>query len=143
MSFSSSLTHQIFHDSTNLRKLFLGIILQFSVQMTGVSAIQYYSPQVFAAVGFAPDTTFLITSINNVVGLLGQALCIAFLDKTGRRWVMIGGNAASGVLFAAAASLARKFVVGEGSYGQGVGFVAVIYIYNLIFSACIGPLSWV
>lgn len=33
---------------SNLRRLFLGISLQFSVQMTGVSCIQYFSPQIFA-----------------------------------------------------------------------------------------------
>jgi hypothetical protein len=71
--------------------------------MTGVSAIQYYSPRVFAAVGFSSNTTFLIASINNVVGLLGEALCIAFLDKTGRRVPMVGGNALAGTCFAIAA----------------------------------------
>lgn len=34
-------------------------MLQFSVQMTGVSCIQYYSPQIFAAIGFAKEKTFL------------------------------------------------------------------------------------
>lgn len=33
----------IFKDSANLRKVFYGVVLQFSVQMTGVSAIQYYA----------------------------------------------------------------------------------------------------
>jgi hypothetical protein len=97
------LTGQIFGNKTNFRKLFLSIILQFSVQMTGVSAIQYYSPRVFAAVGFSTNTTFLIASINNVVGLAGEALCIGLLDKFGRRWVMILSNAGSGVMFAIAA----------------------------------------
>ena len=36
-------SRQIFRDSVNLRKFFYGIVLQFSVQMTGVSAIQYYA----------------------------------------------------------------------------------------------------
>jgi len=36
-------SRQIFRDSVNLRKVFYGIVLQFSVQMTGVSAIQYYA----------------------------------------------------------------------------------------------------
>lgn len=31
-------------DPQSLRKIMLGIILQFSVQMTGVSVLQYYSP---------------------------------------------------------------------------------------------------
>lgn len=33
----------LFKDKQALRKIFLGIMLQFSVQMTGVSAIQYYA----------------------------------------------------------------------------------------------------
>jgi hypothetical protein len=32
---------------SNRRRLFLGVALQFSVQMTGVSCIQYFSPQIF------------------------------------------------------------------------------------------------
>lgn len=32
---------------SNRRRLLLGIALQFSVQMTGVSVIQYFSPQIF------------------------------------------------------------------------------------------------
>ncbi len=42
-----------------MRRVFLGIILQFSVQMTGVSVIQYYSPQIFAALGFTTARTLL------------------------------------------------------------------------------------
>lgn len=39
---------QIFRNADNLRKVMLGVILQFSVQMTGVSFIQYYAPRVYA-----------------------------------------------------------------------------------------------
>lgn len=40
---AQSAWRQIFGDRTNLRKVMLGVILQFSVQMTGVSVLQYYS----------------------------------------------------------------------------------------------------
>jgi hypothetical protein len=36
----------IFRDWVNFRKVMYGVILQFSVQMTGVSAIQYYAKYV-------------------------------------------------------------------------------------------------
>ena len=39
---------QLVTQKNNLRRLMLGIALQFSVQMTGVSCIQYFSPQIFA-----------------------------------------------------------------------------------------------
>lgn len=50
---------QIFGDPSNLRRVFLGVMLQFSVQMTGVSCIQYYAPQIFEAIGFNAEKTFL------------------------------------------------------------------------------------
>lgn len=42
-----------------------------------------------------------------------------------------------------ASALAHQFVAGKGSRGQGIAFVLMTFIYNFVFSACIGPLSWV
>jgi len=39
--------------------------------------------------------------------------------------------------------MAKQFAEGAGTKGQGVCFVVMIFIYNLVFSSCIGPLSWV
>ncbi|KAK8850309.1 hypothetical protein IAR55_004226 [Kwoniella newhampshirensis] len=133
----------IFGDRTNLRKTMYGIILQFSVQMTGVSAIQYYAPTVYASVGFSNHTSLLINSINNVNGLLGEVACILFVDKLGRRFPLIWGNILAGSCFAVATALAKNFATGGGNRGQGIGFVAVLFVYNFVFSACIGPLSWI
>jgi len=134
--------YQIFKDKTNLRKVLYGIILQFSVQMTGVSAIQYYAGQVYESVGFA-DSALLINSINNAMGIVGQIACVLFLDKVGRRIPLVGGNIVAGSMFVGATYIAKQFADGNGTRSQGIGFVACIYIYNIFFSACIGPLSWV
>ncbi|OWZ49870.1 glucose transporter [Cryptococcus neoformans 125.91] len=132
-----------FEDRTNMRKVLYGIILQFSVQMTGVSAIQYYAPTVYASVGFSTNTSLLINSINSVNALIAQFCCILFVDKVGRRFPLIFGNILSGTCFAVATALAKQFADGRGSKGQGIGFVVVLYVYNFFFSACIGPLSWI
>ena len=41
--------------------------------------------------------------------------------------------------------MARKFAgtIPTGTRSNGITFVAMIYIYNLTFSTCIGPLSWI
>ncbi|WVQ97251.1 hypothetical protein IAU59_004362 [Kwoniella sp. CBS 9459] len=133
----------LFVDRTNARKVLYGVILQFSVQMTGVSAIQYYAASVYKSVGFSSNTALLINSINNINALFGELLCILFVDKIGRRFPLIWGNILAGSCFAVATALAKQFYVGSGTRGMGIGFVAVLYIYNLGFSACIGPLSWI
>lgn len=38
--------------------------------------------------------------------------------------------------------MAKRFADETGTRGDGITFVAMIYIYNITFSACIGPLSW-
>lgn len=132
----------IFSNRTNLRKVMYGVILQFSVQMTGVSAIQYYAAQVYTSVGFTKDA-LLINSINNVIGILGQVCCVLFLDRVGRRAPLIWGNVIAGTCFAICTALAKQFYFDDGNKSQGIAFVAFIYIYNFFFSSCIGPLSWV
>ena len=56
---------------------------------------------VYTSVGFAKDA-LLINSINSVNGLIGQVLCVLFLDKFGRRPPLIWGNILSGTTFAIA-----------------------------------------
>jgi hypothetical protein len=110
--------------------------------MTGVSAIQYYAADVYKSVGFE-DSALLINSINNAMGIVGQIMCVLFLDKVGRRIPLVGGNIVAGSMFIGATIVAKSFADGTGTRAQGIGFVACIYIYNIFFSMCIGPLSWV
>jgi hypothetical protein len=49
--------------------------------MTGVSVIQYYAGDVFAAIGFSYEKTFLFQTINSVIALIAQALCILTIDR--------------------------------------------------------------
>ncbi|WVQ96917.1 hypothetical protein IAU59_004025 [Kwoniella sp. CBS 9459] len=132
---------QIFYNKTNLRRTMYGIIIQFSGQMTGVSAIQYYAPTIFASAGFE-NNALLINSIYGIMGLVGEVLCILFLDRFGRRWTFISGNALTGLYFAVVTALAKRFTEGTGTRPQGIAFVALLYMYNITFSAAIGPLSW-
>jgi hypothetical protein len=61
--------------------------------------IHYLDSRVFSGVGFKPNTTFLLQSINSVLALFAQAACVIWIDKTGRRWPMIIGNIGSGCTF--------------------------------------------
>ncbi|RSH80604.1 uncharacterized protein EHS24_009186 [Apiotrichum porosum] len=133
---------QIFRNADNLRKVMLGVILQFSVQMTGVSFIQYYAPRVYAAVGYSTETTLLLGSLSGVLGILSQLSCVLFIDKTGRRWPLIIGNSLSGFLYIFLMWISYKFNKDEGSETMARAFVAVNWLWNMIFSACIGPISW-
>ncbi|KAF8589970.1 general substrate transporter [Ramaria rubella] len=123
---------ELFSVPSNFRRLSLGFILQFSVQMTGVSAIQYYSTTIFVTMGFTSTRILLFQSISSIIGLIGEAACVLFIDATGRRWPMIIGNIVSGLSFVVGAILMARFP----------GTVHKTWVFNFFFSACIGPLSW-
>ncbi|KAE9394578.1 general substrate transporter [Gymnopus androsaceus JB14] len=103
---------ELFTVPSNFRRVALGYILQFSVQMTGVSAIQYYSTTIFTTMGFTATRVLLFQSINSIIALIGEVCCVLWVDNTGRRKPLIVGN------------------------------VLTTWVFNFFFSACIGPLSW-
>ncbi|KIP07315.1 hypothetical protein PHLGIDRAFT_127752 [Phlebiopsis gigantea 11061_1 CR5-6] len=133
---------QLFTNKSNLRRLFLGVALQFSVQMTGVSVIQYYSPQIFASIGIDTSTTLGLQSGNSVIALIGEGLCIWFIDRLGRRGPLVWANAISGFTFVIGTILIKLFPAGSDNHNASRAFVAMTWLFNLVFSSGIGPLSW-
>ena len=67
--------------SSSFRRLFLACALQASVQMTGVSAIQYYSVTIFAQIGISGDNALKYQAINSILALIAQAMCMALIDN--------------------------------------------------------------
>ncbi|KAI5309264.1 hypothetical protein KEM55_003654 [Ascosphaera atra] len=114
------------------------------MQMTGVSAIQYYSVTIYGQMGIDGADTLKYQGISSVIALAGQFLCMMIIDFTGRRWVLIGGCLANCIMFIIATVLLAEFPPGENrNESASWGFIAVTWIYNFSFSAFGGPLSWI
>ncbi|KAI5287244.1 hypothetical protein KEM54_006126 [Ascosphaera aggregata] len=135
---------ELFVNKSCFRRLFLATSLQGSIQMTGVSSIQYYSVTIYGMMGFTTAETLKYQGINSIIGLLGQALCVLIIDYTGRRWVLIGGNICNCVMFIIATVLLAEYPPETNDNRSAAwGFIAVTWIYNFSFSAFCGPLSWI
>jgi len=135
---------ELFTNKSSFRRLFLVCAIQASVQMTGVSAIQYYSVTIFAQAGINASDALKYQGINSVIALIAQACCIWLIDWTGRRWAMIGGNIGNMVTFIIATILLAKFPPGATHNGSASwAFIIMTWIFNFSFSATNGPLSWV
>ena len=135
---------ELFTNKSSFRRLFLACAIQASVQMTGVSAIQYFSPTIFAQIGIPTDKTLQYQGISSVIALIAQACCIAFIDWTGRRWALILGNVGNCITFIIATALLAEFPPGASNNNSAAwGFIVITWIYNFSFSATCGPLSWV
>ena len=81
------------------RPLVVGLGLAVFQQVTGINAIIYYSDRIFEAAGFATPlaqaqaTTWAIGGVN----VLATLIAIAFIDRLGRRPLLLAGLAGMGV----------------------------------------------
>jgi hypothetical protein len=118
--------------------------LQASVQMTGVSAIQYYSVTIYGQMGISGGDTLKYQAYNSLIALFAQFLCMLFIDYLGRRWPLILGNLFNCVTFISATVLLAKFPPDQQHNTSAAwGFIASTWLYNFSFSATCGPLSWI
>ena len=83
---------ELFTNKSCFRRLLIACALQASIQMTGVSAIQYYSVKIYGQIGIEGGDALKYQAINNIIGLLGEGACVLFIDRLGRRRPLISGN---------------------------------------------------
>jgi len=135
----------LFTDRSSFRRLVLVMALQASVQMTGVSAIQYFTPEIYKQVGIGTTSSLKYQAISNVLSVLAQLCTVLFIDKLGRRWPLIIGNIINGVCFiivtAAIATFPKASLSGQNA--RAWVFIVINWCYQVSFSFTCGSLSWI
>lgn len=72
--------------------LFLGAMLGFIQQVTGINTIIYYAPTIFQMAGFHDASSSILATVGiGVVNVLATIFAIAYLDKLGRRPLLLTG----------------------------------------------------
>ncbi|KAF7158658.1 hypothetical protein CNMCM6106_005448 [Aspergillus hiratsukae] len=132
----------LFRDWPNLRRTIIVMAVQASCQMTGVSAIQYFSPQIFAQIGIPTGTTLQLSAVNAIIAFLGTSVCIWIIDSVGRRPLEIYGCLVMAVTFAVNCALIKIFPATSTNTGAHWGFISMTWLFNFVFFITSGPLSW-
>lgn len=72
------------------RGLYAGITVQVAQQFVGINTVMYYSPTIVQFAGFASNRTAIALSlITSGLNALGSIVSMAFVDRFGRRRLMI------------------------------------------------------
>ncbi|KAK6139046.1 hypothetical protein DH2020_027213 [Rehmannia glutinosa] len=72
------------------RGLYAGITVQVAQQFVGINTVMYYSPTIVQLAGFASNKTALALSlITSGLNAVGSIVSMAFVDRFGRRRLMI------------------------------------------------------
>ncbi|KAF9698914.1 hypothetical protein EKO04_003340 [Ascochyta lentis] len=135
----------LFTDRSSFRRLFLVCAIQASVQMTGVSAIQYYTPQIYKGLDIGTGDALKYQGISNVLSVVAQACTVLFIDRIGRRWPLIIGNVVNGICWIIVTAAIANFPNASPSLQHSLGwvFITINWLYQISFSFTCGPLSWI
>jgi sugar porter (SP) family MFS transporter len=117
--------------------LLIGCALAIFQQVTGINIIMYFAPSIFKAAGFSQDSALFQTAIMGTVNLTFSVLAMMFVDKVGRKPLMIIGSIGMGVSLIL---LALTFIL-ELTSGYLVLFCIMGFLASFGFS--LGPIVWV
>ncbi|PYI32117.1 sugar transporter [Aspergillus indologenus CBS 114.80] len=135
--------------SPNMRKrLWLGCGMMVFQQFTGINAILYYAPQIFASFGFSSTTqTLLATGVTGIIQILFTLPAVLFLDKFGRKTFLIVGAIGMfccHIVVAIVEGIYEDYWnLNEGLY-KAQGWVAIVFIWIFAsqFAYSWGPVTW-
>lgn len=109
--------------------------------LSGIDAILYYAPVIFAHVGFGGTLGPILATVGiGTVNVLATIVAMALIDRLGRRPLLIGG------LIPMAASLivlAIALTSGQGAAWSNILAVSCLGLFVLAFGVSLGPLPYV
>ena len=131
-------------------KLALHIAIGLAVlqQITGINAVIYYGVDIFKAAGFESSGAQIGAQVGlGVVNLLFTVVAILFIDKLGRRPLLLIGSAVMTLSLAALAIgflLMPKTAPGAEHHVTGLSILVLVALstYIAAFAASLGPLVW-
>jgi sugar porter (SP) family MFS transporter len=128
--------------------VWVGIGLSVFQQFVGINVIFYYSTTLWHSVGFTESDAMRITTITGVINIVTTLIAIAFVDRFGRKPLLLVGSFGMAVtlgtmawLFAHAPVDAHGSPVLTGANGTGALIAANLYVFAFGFSW--GPIVWV
>jgi SP family arabinose:H+ symporter-like MFS transporter len=122
------------------RALLLGILLSVFGQLSGVNIVVYYGPKILAAAGFQNTGALLAQVGFGFINLVFTILALIFIDRVGRRPLLISGMAVV-TLALAAIGCVFLFAVHDQStvsaaVGLWIGALICVYIACIALSIC-------
>ena len=135
----------LFKTKAMFRRVIVATVTMFFQQFTGINAVLYYAPSIFAALGTSSNTTSLLaTGVVGVAMFLATIPAVLYIDKLGRKPVMLVGAAGMGACHFIIAGIFGQYGKSWGSHKAG-GWAAVVMVWLFVvnFGYSWGPCAWV
>ena len=127
--------------------VWVGITMAVLQQFVGINAIFYYSTTLWRSVGFTEDQSFTTSVITSIINVAMTFVAILFVDRVGRRNLLMAGSIGMFVgLMMAAVAFSQQIGTGDDvSLPSPWGVVALIgaNLFVIFFASTWGPIMWV
>lgn len=130
------------------RPLIIGVGLAIIQQVTGINAIIYYANDIFARAGFATaqDQAEATLYAIGLVNVLATFIAIAYVDRFGRRPLLLAGLVGMTVSLAGVGA-SFAFFSSDTSAATGVSVTGIFTLVALVvfiasFAFSLGPIVW-
>lgn len=128
--------------------VWIGIGLSVFQQFVGINVIFYYSSVLWRAVGFSEKDSLTITVLTAAVNIITTLIAITFVDKFGRKPLLLLGSIGMTVTLGTMASIFRSApldAAGNPTLIGSAGIVALLAanLYVFCFGFFWGPVVWV
>ena len=121
------------------KALWIGILVNFFQQITGINAIIFFAPQIFKEAGFVGDSATLLASLSlGAVNIISTILAIMLIEKLGRKFLLLFGSA---MMALALTGLSIVFVY-QTPYMPVLSIIFFL-LFCFSFSMSLGPVAWV
>ena len=117
------------------RALLIAVIIAIVSQLSGINAIMYYSTRIFFSAGIGISNAFWATMLVGFVNLIFTLVAMAFIDRAGRRQLLLIGLTIQTVSLG---------IVGFLFLHPGGNLLLLVSILAFIaaFAMALGPISW-
>lgn len=120
------------------RWISVGVAAAGTSQVVGVNAVIYYAPTILKNAGFGNNAAILASIGIGTVNVLFTVLALLFIDRLGRRPLILGGG--SVVILALLAVGALFLMPVQGAVA--IWLVGVLIIYEAAFACSLGIAIW-
>jgi len=117
------------------KPLLLAVLLAIFQQFCGINAIMYYSTKIFATAGGGTASAFNSSVWVGLINLLFTFVAIGFVDKAGRRPLLLIGTAVQAI---ALGLVGWMFHTGT----NGLPLLLCVILFIAAFAMAMGPITW-
>lgn len=117
------------------RPLAIAVILMACSQFCGINAIMYYSTKIFAAAGGGANAAFTSSVWVGLINLVFTFVAVGFVDRAGRRALLLIGTA---IQVVALAAVGWMFHISQ----SGTALLSCVVIFIAAFAMAMGPVGW-